>query len=213
MQAPLAEAARAARRLGLLGGTFDPPHAGHLHAARAARDAFSLDHVVLVPAAHPPHKPGRALAGAADRLALLRLLCAGTAWLSVWSVELERSGPSYTIDTVRALARETDAELFVILGSDNLPGLPGWRDAGELLERAQPIVIQRAGDPPALADPARRLSPAAAERLRAGLCAVAPLEASSSELRRRLAVGEDPGPALPAALREYIEQRGIYRAA
>jgi len=213
MRARLADVARAARRLGVLGGSFDPPHAGHLHAAQAAREAFALDHVVLVPAALPPHKPGRALAGAEDRLALLELLRGERAWLSVSGLELERAGPSYTIDTVRALARETDAELFLIIGSDNLPGLPGWREAEELLARAQPIVIQRAGEAPALGDAARRLSPAAAERLRAGLCAVAPVEASSSELRRRLALGQDPGPALPRALREYIERTGIYGAA
>lgn len=213
MRAPLSEAARTSRRLGVLGGSFDPPHAGHLHAARAARDAFSLDHVVLVPAARPPHKAGRALAGEEDRLALLALLAGGRPWLSVWSVELERPGPSYTIDTLRALRGATEAELYLVLGSDNLPGFPGWREAEGIVELAQPIVIHRAGDALALEDAALRLSPAAALRLCAGLCDAPPVEASSSELRRRLAQGLDPGAALPEALREYIARTGIYRAA
>jgi nicotinate-nucleotide adenylyltransferase len=214
----LCAAARAARRLGILGGSFDPPHAGHLHAARAAREAFDLDHVVLVPAARPPHKPDQALAAGADRLALARLLAEAEPWLSASGVELERDGPSYSVDTARALAAEAAGELFWILGSDNLAGLPRWRAAAELLELCRPIVVLRAGDPldlDAVCDPAalEGLGTDAVARLRAGLCAAPPVEASSSELRRRLAAGEDPGPALPPRLREYVARHGIYRAA
>jgi cytidyltransferase-like protein len=94
---PLAAAALRARRLGVLGGSFDPPHLGHLHAARAARTAFALDHVVFVPAAHPPHKPERALAEARHRLALLALLLGDDPAFSIWGAELARAGPSYTV--------------------------------------------------------------------------------------------------------------------
>ncbi|MEM7308623.1 MAG: nicotinate (nicotinamide) nucleotide adenylyltransferase [Planctomycetota bacterium] len=207
--------ARGARRLGVLGGSFDPPHRGHLHAADAARGAFALDHVLLVPAARPPHKPGRQLASGADRAALLSLLAAGDDGLSVWTGELSREGPSYSVDTARALrrARGQEAELFWILGSDNLPGLAGWREAEELLRLAQPIVIFRAGDPLELGDEVAGLSEPARARLAAGLVAAPPMRISSTELRRRLAAGEDPGEELPEDLREYIAARGIYRAA
>jgi cytidyltransferase-like protein len=101
--APLSAAARGARRLGVLGGSFDPPHLGHLHAARRARDAFALEHVVFVPAARPPHKPERILAEGAERLEMLALLLADEPDVSVWDTELGRSGPSYTVDTLREL--------------------------------------------------------------------------------------------------------------
>ena len=215
--AALCEAARAAAKLGILGGSFDPPHIGHLHAARAARERFGLDHVVFVPARIPPHKQDRRLASGADRLALLELLLAGEPWTSVSAIELDREGPSYSVDTARAFRAETEAELAWILGSDNLAGLPGWRAAGELLRLCRPIVIHREGDAldldAVLDDAAReRLGPKVCARLREGLCAAPPVDASSSELRERLAAGRDPGPTLPASLREYIAANGIYGA-
>src|SRR5215468_8846275 len=93
----------ATRRLGLFGGSFDPPHEGHLHVARAARGRFGLDRVVFVPAAEPPHKPGRELAPGADRMAMLRLLLEGEPRCETCGLELVRGGRSFTIDTVRAL--------------------------------------------------------------------------------------------------------------
>ena len=209
--AVLDPAARTARRLGILGGSFDPPHTGHLHAAKSAARAFDLDHVVFVPAARPPHKPNRVLADAAGRLAMLELLLQPEIGVSVWAGELERDGPSYSIDTARWFTAEVDGELFWILGGDNLPGFPRWREAEALIALAHPIVIFREGDELLAEVPG--LSEGAAARIEAGLCRVPPVEASSSELRRRLAAGLDPGPSLPTALREYIERRGIYPAA
>ena len=212
----LAPAARSAERLALYGGSFDPPHAGHLHVAEAAREAFGLDHVLFVPARRPPHKPGRQLAPGADRVALLRLLLAERRWArdgaSVWTGELLRRGPSYTLHTVHRLREQRDeanAPLFLILGSDNLNGFDRWHGVEELVSLVQPIVIFRTGT--ALdATIAPDLSPEARERLTAGFLEVPPLDVSSSELRERLAEGRDPGPQLPAALREYVRARGIY---
>lgn len=217
MSASLDAGALSARRLGVLGGSFDPPHAGHLHVARTAARAFELDHVVLVPAARPPHKPEVVLAPAQDRMAMLELLIEGEGDLSVWPGELERAGPSYSVDTARALlalGSASQAELFWILGSDNLPGLARWREAEALLSLARPIVVYREGD--ALETSEQDLAPLSAQTVAlvvAGLCQVPPHHASSSQLRRRLAAGEDPGPSLPPRLREYIEARGIYSAA
>lgn len=213
--APLevAPGVRAARRLGIYGGSFDPPHAGHLWVAERARAAFDLDHVVFVPARHPPHKPGRRLAPDGDRLILLALCLAGYPWASTWAGELRREGPSYTVDSVERLARELGpgVALHLILGSDNLAGLPGWHRAHDILALVQPIVVPRAGapfDPALLGD----LSPDERRRVEAGFLPVAPFDADATALRAALARGEDPGPLLPAPAREYARLRGIYTA-
>jgi len=212
-------AALAAGRLGVLGGSFDPPHAGHLFAARSARRAFALEHVLFVPAARPPHKLERRLATPAQRVRMLELLLAGEPDCSIWTLELEREGPSYTLDTLRELSRRVrpEARLFLILGEDNLPGLAGWRGAEELLRLAQPIVVPRQsaspGPPPPLDE---GLSERARTRLRIGRLSGTTLEASSSELRARLGRGEPPEPPggqLPEALRAHLAAGDLYRRA
>src|SRR5262245_873479 len=102
--APHVELAQA-RRVGVYGGSFDPVHAGHVHVARQAQRAFALDAVVFVPAAQPPHKPGRVLASPQDRVAMLEIALRGEPSWRVTTLEFERSGPSYTIDTLRELPR------------------------------------------------------------------------------------------------------------
>jgi nicotinate-nucleotide adenylyltransferase len=198
-------------RLGILGGSFDPPHAGHLHAARAARAAFALDEVRFVPAARPPHKPGRVLASGADRAALVELLIAGEPDFHLDRRELERAGPSFTVETLRELAAEGDHELFLILGSDNLAGLADWRNVEEVLSLAQPVVVFRAGqDPDPLSQLEGRLSPEALARVRRGLVLIEPLPISSTELRAAARRGADA--ELPLALRDYIREHDLYRA-
>ncbi len=206
-------AALAAGRLGVYGGSFDPPHRCHARIARAAAEAFALEHVLFVPAARPPHKEGRALAPDAERVALLELLLAGEPRCSVWTDELLRAGPSYTLDTLRRLARVRGGrgELFLVLGSDNLPGLPRWRGAEEVLALARPIVAPRAG-PPLAPGALDALSAAARARLAEGRLALEPCGASSSELRARLARGQDPGPDLPEPLARRARERGLYGA-
>jgi len=204
-------------RLGIFGGSFDPVHAGHLHAARAAMEAFRLDRVVFVPARHPPHKPGRELAGGADRLAMLRLAIEGEPRFRTHGLELERSGPSFTIDTVRELpallGEAPDVELFLILGSDNLEGLATWREAAGLVERVQPIVVHRDGDVEAgFAAIERALGSRAAAKVRAGYLALPPVAASSTDLRARLpALGPGLVELAPRVL-DLIRERGLYGA-
>ncbi len=212
--ARLTEAARRSRRIGVLGGSFDPPHLGHLHVARTAREAFDLDHVVFVPAARPPHKPLRVLSAGEERSAMLELLLTDVAWASIWRGELAREGPSFTIHTLEAFRDELSAgiELFLLIGGDNLAGLPEWYRVEELLALARPVVVRRRGSSSPAGFPAR-LSVEARARLEAGRLDVEPFDASASELRERLRAGEDPGPALPEPLREYIRARGIYGAA
>ena len=206
---------RSGNRLGIFGGSFDPIHAGHLHAARSALAAFDLDRVVFVPAREPPHKPGRELVSGGDRIEMLRLAIAGEPRFAVHGIELERPGPSFTIDTVRtlpALLREPEgARLFLILGSDNLAGLPGWRSARELLARVQPIVVHREGDPePAFAAIERALGAEAAAKCRAGYLALPPVEVSSTDLRARLPDLGAKALDLPRDVLDYIRRRGLY---
>jgi len=205
------------RRLGLFGGSFDPVHIGHLHVAQAAREACGLERVVFVPAARPPHKPDRVLAEGAQRLEMVELAIAGEPEYSCSSIELERDGPSYTIDTVRELpARlglDPGVELRLIIGWDNLVGLERWREVDALFERAAPVVILRSGVSEAvLANLAERLAPETFARLEQGLVRGTLVDVSSTELRDRLVRGEQVEGLLPAGVGEYLAARGIYRA-
>lgn len=198
--------------MGVFGGSFDPPHAGHLHAARAARSAFALDEVVLVPAARPPHKPGRSLASGVHRVAMLELLIAGEQGLRLDQRELVRAGPSFTVATLRELRAAGAQELFLILGTDNLAGLGSWREIDSILELAQPIVIQRGGSlEEHLAGLSKDFRPEQVERLRAGFVELPEVEVCSTELRAALREDHEQDPLLPPALRAYIETHGLYR--
>ncbi len=210
------------RRIGILGGSFDPVHRGHLHAARAALSAWALDHVVFVPAAEPPHKVGRRLASGADRLAMLLLAIRNEPRFSVSDIELGRGGLSYTIDTVRAirayLGEPSNALLYLILGTDNVPGLSTWHCASALLDLVQPVVVQR-DTPHSSVDEVRMLRAIAQDlgneaalKLRAGWLRLAPVAVSSTNLRNELM---HVGPAvitngLDPAVLEYIRAHGLY---
>ena len=205
----------APRRLGLFGGSFAPVHRGHLHAARAAREGFRLDRVILVPARRPPHKPGRRLVEGRQRLAMLErtLELLGDPSLAVSGLELEREGPSYTIDTVRqlreAVGEPPDAEVFLILGSDNLLGLPSWRAVEELLRAVTPIVIFRRGDDATSIDELAGALPAdLVEELRAGFLELPPVTVSSTDLRARL--GDRSREGRPAGARGVVGREGLY---
>ncbi|TAJ07732.1 MAG: nicotinate (nicotinamide) nucleotide adenylyltransferase [Planctomycetota bacterium] len=214
-RAVLAARASRAERLGVYGGSFDPVHRAHLWVARTAQQAFALDHVAWIPAARPPHKPGVELAAGADRLAMLELALDGEPAWSTWSVELERDGPSYTVDTLRELARVRGHArgLHLILGGDNLALFPRWREVGALLELAQPIVVARRAAARAALDELRAsLAPPAFARLEAGFLDVEPVDLSATELRARIAAGADVSADLPPGVAAHIRARGLYRA-
>lgn len=202
-------------RVGIYGGSFDPVHNGHLHVARVARERLGLDGLLWVPAARPPHKPLKRLASEADRLVMLELALAGDerAWIS--TLEFERSGPSYTFDTLRELPARAglrpDCELFLVLGWDNLRGLERWHRVGEVLSLAQPVVVWRdGGDEAVLAHLRATLSPQAFARLESGFVRAPASPESSTQVRARLERGEWPVEALPAAVLEYIRSQGVY---
>jgi nicotinate-nucleotide adenylyltransferase len=188
-------------KLGLFGGSFDPVHLGHLLVARAAREEARLQRLFFIPAAQSPFKPAAAPAPAAQRLRLLRLALAGDTTAEVDEQEIRRGGTSYTIDTVRAYARNfPGAELFYLIGADQAGQLHLWREAEELAHRVQFLVIPRPGGTAAgLAAPFRG-------RALRGF----PLGVSSSEIRARLKAGLPVAHLVPPAVAEALENNRLY---
>ncbi|HSJ73542.1 MAG TPA: nicotinate-nucleotide adenylyltransferase [Miltoncostaeaceae bacterium] len=187
----------------MLGGTFDPPHIGHLIVASEALWRLELDVVRLVPARTPPHKPAGAQTGGDRRAAWLEAAVAGAPGLEVSRIELERGGPSYTADTLEAMAAaEPGALLWFILGADQLAGLLGWRDPERILAVARLAVVPRAGhDVRALAE---RVAPG-----RADLIDVPEIGVSSSMIRDRIARGLPIRFLVPPAVEESLRREGL----
>ncbi len=192
------------QRLGIFGGTFDPVHRTHLEIARAAREAAHLDEVLFVVAGHPPHKGYEVFASAEDRLAMVEAAVAGEVGMEPSRLEVDRQGPSYTVDTLRELERaHPDAVLFLIVGQDSLVDLPGWRNPEGIYKRAELLVIRRPG---VNAEIPASLS---------GHCQVVPFDQSnlsSTEVRHRIAAGEDLTEVLPGGVEGVIREKALYDA-
>jgi nicotinate-nucleotide adenylyltransferase len=199
-------------RIGLLGGTFNPPHLGHMLCAQWALEGLGLDRVLLLPVNTPPHKEIREEPGANHRVELCRRAVAGVEGLEVSTLEVERPGPSFTIDTLRALHERADPgdELTFIVGADQACGLPGWRDPEGILELAELGVADRAGMREA--DVIERLAglPGAAERVR--FFPMPRVDVSSSLIRSRAAEGRSVRWLVPDAVASYIAEHGLYGA-
>jgi nicotinate-nucleotide adenylyltransferase len=205
-------------RLGILGGTFDPPHVGHLLAALDAVEVLQLDRLVLVPAAAQPLKVGTVRATAAQRLDMVRLLAADQPALTVDPIEIERAGLSYSVDTLAEFAtRHADAERFFLVGADTLSSLAQWREPERVLALAQMVVMRRAGD-----DGAETVSELAAAAWPAGVkrdpAARPPMplrtrrvDVSSTEVRARVAAGKIIRGFVPDAVAAYSERARLYR--
>jgi len=196
-------------RVGLFGGSFDPPHLTHLALARCARDALALDELRWQPAGRPWQKQGVGIAPAEHRRAMVELLIAGEPGFSLDARELERAGPSYTIDTLRELraefaARGAAAEFFVVIGQDQAAHIDTWHDWRELVGGATLAVAARAGRPVA---PAAAL---AAVPHRVVTIALPPSDISSTRIRALAARGEDLRPLVGDAVAGYIAQHRLY---
>jgi len=189
-------------RIGVFGGTFDPVHNVHLRLARAARDRAGLDRVLFVIAATPPHKRHDVVASAEDRLAMVRAAIQGDAGFDASRIEMDRPGPSYTVDTLKALAEQNPgAQLFLIMGYDAALDLPRWRDPGGILALARLIVAHRP-------DCGHTLDPVLDGRHE--MLPFEPSDVSSTEVRDVLARDGETGELLPPAVLEYIRGKGLY---
>ena len=198
-------------RVGLLGGTFNPPHIGHMICAEEARTALGLDQVLLLPVHTPPHKPLQADPGPQARLELCRLAVGDAPGIEVSTLELDRGGRSYTVDTLRALhdARPED-DLTFIAGADQAAGLPGWREPAAVLELAELAVAEReATRRDDVLDELYGL-PGVPERVR--FFSMPRIDISSSLVRRRVAQGRPIRWLVPDAVERAIAERGLYRA-
>lgn len=197
-------------RIGILGGTFNPPHVGHLVCAREALDQLGLDRVLLMPVAVPPHKPSHDDPGASQRIGLCELAVVADTGLAVSDLEVRRGGPSYTVETLRELHETSPTdELTLIVGADMARSFPAWRDPGGILALARLAVVERddVGRDEILEQLA--LLPAAADRVT--FFQMPRLDVSSSLIRARVGDGRSIRDLVPEAVAEVIAQRGWYR--
>jgi nicotinate-nucleotide adenylyltransferase len=215
------------RSLGILGGTFNPPHVGHLAVARHAQRELGLERVLLMPVHISPHKAPGEDPGPSHRLAMCRLAVDRAPRLAVCAMEIERGGASYTVDTLKALhASHRDAELTLILGADTASTLPSWREPAQLLALARVAVAARAGAARrrvleavatiVSAQGGEHGSPPAAHGGRdpgelVSFLEMAAVDVSSSTVRARVADGEPIAGLVGPAVAAYIAEHGLYR--
>ena len=189
-------------RLGVLGGTFDPVHLGHLRLAETAREQMGLDRVVFVPAGLPWRKAGASIAPAGHRLSMLRLATACNPAFEVSDLEVAREGPSYTAETLEALAEaHPGAELFFLLGEDALADLPNWYQPERIRELATLAVARRPGEP----------VEAGGSNGAVVWLEMPRLEISATEIRDRVRSGLSIRYLVPDAVEKYIREHGLYR--
>lgn len=197
-------------RLGIFGGTFDPVHIGHLILAEACREACQLDEIWFVPAASPPHKQTRNVSSAKDRLQMLQFAIAGHSQFKISRMELDRDGPSYTVDTLAELAdQDGHRELFLIIGGDSLADFPQWREPGRILELATVVAANRGRQALDISEAAESLGPLARQRLQ--VVTMPAVDISASELRERVRQGRSIRYQTPRPVELYIQQRGLYQ--
>jgi nicotinate-nucleotide adenylyltransferase len=197
-------------RIGILGGTFNPPHVGHLICAQSAHEQLELDRVVLMPASVPPHKEVEVEPGAEHRVEMCRLATAKDERLAVSRLELDRPGPSYTADTLRAIHESAPGDdLTFIVGGDMAHSLPSWREPEAVLELATLAIAGRSGT--GRTDIEQRLEPLAGpDRIR--FFDMPRIDISSSDIRRRVRDGRPIRYLVPEDVVRYIGTEGLYRA-
>ena len=198
------------QRLGLFGGTFDPPHYGHLMVAQEAVDRLSLDRLVFLVAGIPPHKVGEVSSSPEIRMEMTRAAIAGNPAFQVSDVELNRQGPSYTVDTLRQFRAEyPDADLFFLLGSDQLAEFHEWQDPPGIAELATLVAVGREGLEPTEIGPIQ-LAPG--EDLEFMYLSTVRTDISSTEIRSRVRDGRSIKYFVPEEVRRIIETHRLYRS-
>jgi nicotinate-nucleotide adenylyltransferase len=196
------------RRLGLLGGTFDPPHYGHLLAAQEAAGQLDLERVLFLPARQNPLKQGETLTRAEDRWEMVTRAIADNPLFEASRLDMDRPPPSYTVDLLRALA-DAERELVFVVGADILPELPKWRSPAEILRLARLAAVNRPGSPPLDLDAFETMLPGARERI--DVVTIPGVDISAREMRERVHAGRSLRYLTPPAVVRYIESKGLYR--
>lgn len=199
----------ATKKLGILGGTFDPVHNGHIYSAQAVYKAMELEQVIFIPAYVAPHKVGQDFAPAMDRYNMTALAISGCPYFSVSDIEIRRSGVSYTIDTVKEMQRLfPEYELYFIIGADSVPLLHTWNKINELLERVTFVAAGRPGYSHVIDAAAAKLGPVAYDKIK--LLDTPEYAVSSTEIRQRIRAGTSLDGLVPAAVEKYIKEHGLY---
>ena len=196
------------RRIGVIGGTFDPIHYAHLVAAQEAAWVLKLDEVTFIPARQPPHKEGEPVTEAHHRLAMTRCAIEGNPIFTISTIEMDRTGPSYTVDTLRQL-REQGLDVSFIVGMDSLADLPTWHDPEGVLALAEVVAVHRGGWERVDLATLEATLPAAKGRVK--VIPIPALDVSSTEIRGRVARGHPIRYLVPDSVAAYIEANGLYR--
>ena len=191
------------KKIGILGGTFDPPHIAHLIIAQEVLEKLKLDQVWFIPSHIPPHKRNKPVTNARQRWQMLKLALLGNRKFVASDMELRRKGISYTVDTLRRLnLQRPERKLYLILGSDNLKFLPGWKEPEEIFRLAQVVLVRR---------PGLKISRANSWAKKGVLIEASLLEISSSQIRERVKNGKTIAYWVPEMIRKYIERHKLYR--
>ncbi|UCE27753.1 MAG: nicotinate-nucleotide adenylyltransferase [Candidatus Coatesbacteria bacterium] len=188
--------------IAVFGGTFDPPHIGHLVAASDACEALALERVLFVPAARPPHKPGEVDTPPELRLRMVELAAAGDDRFDASDIEIGRDGPSFTIDTVRELKGDDFETVYVIVGADGLAEMTTWKEYRALLDEARVVAVSRPGFDFRSAE----FPDAGAVRY----LEVTPIGVSSTMIRKRVAAGRSIRYLVPEVIEDFIYEEGLY---
>ena len=197
------------RNLGVMGGTFDPVHLGHLAVAEEAREVLNLERILFVPAGQPPHKPAGDVSSVEHRLAMVELAIADNPAFELSRIEVDRAGPSYTVDTLEALAADGD-RLTVILSAETFAELPTWHEPERLFEAARVAVAPRWGYP--APDPGWLAATFPGREDRVSYLEGPRLGVSSTALRARVAAGRSIRYLVPAPVAAYIAANNLYHA-
>lgn len=188
-------------RIGILGGTFDPPHYGHLTIAETAIRKLNLEEVIFVPAKTPPHKSVEEISSRRDRLAMLKLAVAGKERILISEIEFERQGPSYTVDTLTELQREyPDDEFYFLIGADNISEMESWHQPERIFEMVNVVAAGRPG-----------FSGAGKFAGMIESFEMKPVNISSTMIREKVRAGQSISGLLPAAIEEYVLNRNLYK--
>ncbi len=199
------------RRIGIMGGTFDPIHIGHLVIAEAVYETYRLDKVLFIPASAPPHKPGVKVAPALHRYVMTVLATVGHPAFSVSDIEMRRPGPSYSYDTVRALRQEMGeaCEFFFILGTDAAKELGTWNNVDELLDLCHFVAATRPGTQRAVDEVIQQFGAKGQAKIHP--LSTPELAISSTDIRGRIQAGQSVRFILPEQVEAYIKKEGLYR--